>query len=90
MEADRKQLTIPELAAELGINSSSVRGWIHAGVIAAPEVDPVTQQRVYPAAAVDRIRRWYLERSATGSTRGPGAAERREQAASRLAEEVRG
>ena len=76
MNTSNQQFTIPELAAELGVNASSVRGWIDSGLIAPPEVDPVSQQRVYSAGATERIKHWYLERSASGQTRGPGAKER--------------
>ena len=88
MNISNKQFTIPELAADLGVNASSVRGWIESGLIAAPEVDPVTRHQAYPAAAVERITRWYLERSSRGRTRGPGAVERRERAIERLGGEA--
>ena len=80
--------TIPKLAKMLGVSTCSVRGWIDAGVIAEPPIEPVTQQRSYPKAAAQRIRQWYVERSASGGARGPGASERREAARDVLRREV--
>ena len=75
-----KYLTIPKLARRLGVTPASVRNWIALGYIQAPSALPVTGERVYPADTADRIERWYMERAASGGTRGPGASARREHA----------
>ena len=73
-------LSIPSLASHLGVTPPAVRSWIDQGLIAAPSNVTATGEQAYDGARVEEIQRWYAERASTHSTRGPGAAERRERA----------
>ena len=72
--------TIPRLSRRLGVTPASIRDWIRRGLVEAPPVLPVTGERAYPAEAAAAIERWHMKRCASGGTRGPGAAARRERA----------
>lgn len=73
-------LSIPKLARRLGVTPASVRGWVNAGQISPPSTITASGENAFTLDAVDEIELWYAERASTRSTRGPGAAERRERA----------
>ncbi len=81
--------TIPQLADRLGVTPPSVRAWIKKGQIEPPQEIPATGEKVFSSEAAARIEHEYMIRAANGGTRGPGTAERREQACAYLkAQEV--
>lgn len=73
-------LSIPKLAQRLGVTPASVRDWVSAGHINPPSTITASGENAFTLEAVDEIEFWYMERASTRSTRGPGAAERRERA----------
>lgn len=73
-------LSIPKLAQRLGVTPASVRGWVDIGHINPPSTITASGENAFSADAVDEIELWYMERASTHSTRGPGAAARRERA----------
>ena len=79
-------LSIPSLASHLGVTPPAVRSWINQGLIPVPSNVTATGEQAYDGARVDEIQRWYAERASTHSTRGPGAADRRERAITYLNE----
>ncbi len=80
-------LSIPSLASHLGVTPPAVRSWINQGLIPAPSNVTATGEQAYDGARVEEIQRWYAERASTHSTRGPGAADRRDQALALLREQ---
>ncbi len=83
---DRRYFTLEALAERLGVHRLSVRKWIQEGLIEPPPSLPITGVAAYPAKAAARIERWFLERMASGRSRGPGARHRRERARVALAD----
>ena len=81
--------SIPSLASRLGVTPPAVRNWIKHQLIPSPSVLTATGERAYAPEAVREIEVWYAERASTRSTRGPGAANRRDRAEAFLAQAER-
>lgn len=79
-------LTIPCLARLLEVTPPTVRYWIRAGWIKAPERLGPSGVLAYSRLDAVAIRQWYLKRSAAGLSRGIGATEKQRRALSILAE----
>ena len=84
MQDDSRTYTITAVANRLGVSRATVHEWIRDGLLKRPPFEPSTAIRAYTSDSMDRIERWYLNRAASGGTRGPGAKARRDHARQKL------
>ena len=72
--------SIPRAAKRIGVTPPALRSWIDRDLVAQPSTITATGELAYSAQALEEIQDWYAVQASTHSTRGPGAAERRERA----------
>ena len=72
--------SIPRAARQIGVTPPALRSWIDRDLVSQPSTITATGELAYDQEAVEEIQDWYAVQASTHSTRGPGAAERRERA----------